>query len=171
MKSHRRCLGDCMLMGRIRRSSHIMGFDKVKINTTPFLLLLIEGVVDMALSQTMPHTHTHTHTQTHRHTRTHLPTDTMPAVVLILTQTFTLYAPPLPSSLPLTPPPPPAPLPLSRCLCPRHKHPSIPPPSLFSLLLQRLCLLQWTFMTTHSVRVLFSLPLPLFLLHSPQVKY
>lgn len=58
MKSHRRCLGDCMLMGRIRRSSHIMGFDKVKINTTPLLLLLIEGVVDMALSQTTPHTHT-----------------------------------------------------------------------------------------------------------------
>lgn len=37
-----------------------MGFDKVKINTTPLLLLLLEGVVDMALSQTTLHTHTHT---------------------------------------------------------------------------------------------------------------
>lgn len=135
-----------------------MGFDKVKINTTPLLLLLLEGwLIWLCLRLHYTHTHTHTSRQiphqpsfsfSPRHLRCRLPS----------------------ASLPRTPPPP-APLPLSRCLCPRHKHPYIPPPSLFSLLLQRLCLLQWTFMTTHSVRVLFSLPLPLFLLHSPQVKY
>lgn len=132
-----------MLMGGIRRSSHIMGFDKVKINTTPLLLLLLEGMADMALSKTQTHTppsdRYHTSHRSHSH----------PDIYVVH---------PSNSSCLLTPPPPPAPLPLSRCLCPRHKHPSIPPPSLFSLLLQRLCLLQWTFMTTHSIRVLFSLP-------------
>lgn len=145
-----------MLMGGIRRSSHIMGFDKVKINTTPLLLLLLVGVVDVALSPAQTHRHLHTPSDRyHTSRRSH----SHPDIYVARTPTH----PHIPSSH--------SPLLLSRCLCPRHKHPSIPPPSLFSLLLQRLCLLQWTFMTTHSVRVLFSLPLSLFLLHSPQVKY
>lgn len=145
-----------MLIGWIRGSTDIMGFDKVKINTTSLLLLLLEGGSWYGFVLRLHYTHKHAHTPSNRYRTNH---HSHPDI-------YVVHSPPHPF---LSLPPPPAPLPPSRCLCPRHKHSSIPPPSRFSLLLQRLCLLQWTFMTTHSVRVLYSLPL--FLLHSPQVKY
>lgn len=59
----------CMLMGRIRRSSHIMGFDKVKINTTSLLLLPLEqGDRGRGMRRA-----THKHAGTHRHTSRQIP--------------------------------------------------------------------------------------------------
>lgn len=53
-----------MLMGQIRRSSHIMGFDKVKINTASLLLLPLGGGGGRHGVCTVPHTSTHKHTRT-----------------------------------------------------------------------------------------------------------
>lgn len=160
----------CMLMERIRCSSHIMGFDKVKINTTPLLLLLLEEAADTALSQTARHTHSYTPSdRSHTSCRSHSHPDSYIVGPLphrhLLSSPISIPAHPF-LSLPLL----------------LHRYPYLGvcvlginiPPSLHllsSLFFSSNCLLQWTFMTTHSVRVLFSLPLALFLLHSPQVKY
>lgn len=72
-----------MLMGQIRHSSHIMGFDKVKINTTSLLLLPLEGWggAQMRGLRRATHKHTETHASTspdryhssrHSHSHPHL---------------------------------------------------------------------------------------------------
>lgn len=116
-----------MLMGQIRRSSHIMGFDKVKINTTSLLLLpLARWGADAGSAprhtQACRNTRSHTSRQTPRQpslsfSPRHLCCTlnlTHPFLSLTHTHTFTH----------------PRRFPQRRCLCPRHKHPSILPPFL-----------------------------------------